>query len=180
MADEEKREEYVSRGPIRRQVRKRRKDGWTERDIEIFLDHYRVTANITASAKAAGKSASGVFRLRATDAGFAERMDSALGEADVRLRSKVAVFAETKGKPVAKEGGEPEEAPMEDFDPVIALKFLAHNRDRLGGGRQRGGARPKAASEAELNEALMKLLGMMKKRRAKQRASQRAKRRPRT
>jgi hypothetical protein len=167
--DEDDREEFVSRGPVRRQVRKRRKDGWTKRDIDVFLQHYRLTANVTASAKAAGKSAGGAWRLRETDAEFADGMDAALGQADVRLRSKLAVFAETKGKVRAPEGDEPEEAPLEDFDPDLALKFLAHSQNRLAGVRQKGGARPRAASGAELIEALKTLVGMVKKRRAKAR-----------
>lgn len=163
------REEFVSRGPGRRQVRKRRKDGWTKRDIDVFLKHYRLTANVTASAKAAGKSAGGVYRLRETDAEFADQMDTALDQADVRLRSKLAVYAETKGKAFVPAGDEPEEAPMEDFDPDVAMKFLAHNSNRLAGVRQKGGARPRAASGAELIEALKKLVGMVKKRRTKTR-----------
>jgi len=165
----EEREEFVSRSPTRRQVRKRRKDGWKKREIEVFLDHYRLTANITASAKAAGKSAGGIFRLRETDAEFADAMDAALAESDIRLRSKMAVYAETRGKAAAPAGDEPEEAPMEDFDPDVALKFLAHNQNRLAGVRQKGGARPRAASRAELIATAVKLLGMMKKRRAEKR-----------
>ncbi|HYI48681.1 MAG TPA: hypothetical protein VEX35_09465 [Allosphingosinicella sp.] len=166
-----KREEFVSRGPVQRKVRKRRKDGWTQRDIDTFLAHYRVTSNIASSAAAAGKSYGSVFRLRDTDAGFAEAMDKALGEADVRLRSKSVQFAETQGKALpTAEGGEPVEAPLENFDPHLALKLLAHNRDRLQGRPGKGGPRPKSATAEELVQVVMRLLDMLDRRRAKRRA----------
>jgi hypothetical protein len=168
MAEGNEREEFVSRGPVQRKVRKRRKDGWTKRDIETFLAHYRVTSNIASSAAAAGKSASGVFRLRDTDPAFAEGMDKALAEADVRLKSKTVQFIETQGKlPAPGPDGEPVEAPLETFEPNLALKLLAHNRDRLQGRPTRGGPRPKSATPEELVQVMMRLLDMLGRRQAK-------------
>jgi len=162
------REEFVSRGPVHRKVRKRRKDGWTQRDIDTFLAHYRVTSNIASSAAAAGKPYRSVFRLRETDPAFAEAMNRALRESDVRLYSKTVQFAETQGKlPSPDPDGEPVEAPLENFDPHLALKLLAHNRDRLQGRPTKGGARPKSATTEELVQVVMRLLDMLGRRRAK-------------
>jgi hypothetical protein len=161
----EERDEYLSRTTGR--VRKRRRDGWTRREIETFLAHLRVTANITASAAAAGKHVRGVYALRDTDPAFAADMDRAFEEGVMRLRSKSIVYAETQGRiPPPRDDGEPAEAPMEDFDPNFALKVLAHHSDRAQGRRPRGGPKPKSASLEELLEAGVKLLGMMKRRRA--------------
>jgi hypothetical protein len=166
--DGKEREEFVSLSQVQRKIRKRRKDGWTQRDIDTFLAHYRVTSNIASSAAAAGKSSGGVFRLRATDPVFAEAMDRALGEADVRLKSKTVQFAETQGKaPPPAADGEPAEAPLETFDPNLALKFLAHNRDRLQGSRAKGGPRPKSATPEELVQVVMRLLDMLERRQAR-------------
>jgi hypothetical protein len=170
--DGKAREEFVSRGPVQRKVRKRRKDGWTQRDIDTFLAHYRMTSNIASSAAAAGKSAGSVFRLRDADAAFAEAMDRALAEADIRLASKTVQFAETQGKALPKaKDGEPVEPPLENFDPHLALKLLAHNRDRLQGRAAKGGPRPRSAGKEELVQAVMKLIDMLERRQARREAA---------
>jgi hypothetical protein len=164
----EEREEKISLGPVQKRVRKRRKDGWTKRDMRSFLNHYRVTGNISASAAAAGKHVRGVYSLRAIDPEFAADMAQAQEESLMRLESKAIVYAETKGRiPPLSEGGEPAEAPMETFDPIYALKLLAHHRDRREGRQPRGGPRPKSASIEEFVQAAARLLGMMERRLAK-------------
>ncbi len=161
-------EKFVSRGKAGMQVRRRRADGWTKRKREIFLDHLRATSNARASAEAAGMSEGSAHKLRDRDPEFAADWDAALREADVRLTGKLIVYVETGGKPVpSRDDGEPAEAPMEDFDPNLALKVLTLNRQSQAG-KRRGGPAPKRASVAELIEAGVKLLGMMKRRRAKQ------------
>ena len=168
MADPLDRDEFVSPGPVRKQVRKRRKDGWTRRDMGVFLSHYRVTGNLTGSAAAAGKQVRGVYRLRATDPGFAADMKAALEESIMRIESKAIVYAETQGRylPPA-EDGEPVEAPQDMFEPNFALKLLAHFRDRREGRQPRGGPRRRSASKEDFVQAAMKLLGMMERRPAK-------------
>ena len=166
----EERDEYLSRTTGK--VRKRRKDGWTRHQIATFLAHLCVTANITTSAAAAGKYVRGVYSLRDTDPAFAADMDRAIEEGVMRLKSKSIVYAETRGRiPPPRDDGEPAEAPMEDFDPNFALKVLAHHSDRTQGRRPRGGPKPKSASREELLQAGVKLLGMMKRRRASRAAA---------
>lgn len=164
---EEEREDFVSGGKNGRQVRKRRKDGWTRAKRTTFLDHLRATSNARASARAAGMTEGSAHKLRDRDPDFAADWDTALREADVRLTGKLIVFVETRGKPVPeREDGEPAEAPMEDFDPDLAIKVLTLNRQSQAG-KRRGGPRPKSASPEELIEAGVRLLGMMKRRRAR-------------
>jgi hypothetical protein len=164
-------EGFVSRGKTGVQIRRRRKDSWTKRKRKIFLDHLRATSNVRASARAAGMTEGSAHKLRARDPEFAAQWDAALREADVRLTGKLIVLVETGGKPVPeREDGEPAEAPLEDFNADLALKVLALNRQSQNG-KRRGGPRPKSASPEELLEAGVKLLGMMKRRRARRAAA---------
>lgn len=167
MADKED-EKYVSRGKKGPQVRKRRKDGWTKHARCIFLDHFRATCNATASAKAAGLTEGSAFKLRARDLEFAAEWDLALRDSDARLTGKLIVFAETKGKKQPEpDEDEPAVAPIEDFDPQLALAVIRHHQASLAGGRRRGGPRPKAATRDELIEALVKQLAALRRREAK-------------
>ena len=171
MDEKRESEQFVSRGKTGTQVRTRRRDGWTRRKREIFLDHFRATSNVRASAQAAGMTEGSAHKLRARDPAFAEQWNAALREADVRLTGKLIVLAETGGKPVPeREDGEPAEAPLEDFDKDLALKLLALNR-RSQAGKRRGGPAPKSASPEELLEAGVKLLGILKRRRARRAAA---------
>lgn len=159
-------DKFVSRGKTGVQVRRRRRDGWTARKREIFLNHLRVTSNVAASARAAGMTEGSGHKLRARDPEFAAQWEAALREADTRLTGKLIVLAETGGKPLPeREDGEPPEAPIEDFNADLALKILALNRQSQAG-KKRGGPKPRSASPEELLEAGVKLLGMMKRRRA--------------
>lgn len=158
----------VSRG----QVRKRRKDGWTKRDERIFLRHFRVTCNASASARAAGKSPSSAFDLRERDPAFAAKWNQALNEADVRLTGKLIVYAETKGREVPPDAdGEPGEAGMADFDPDFTLKLLKYHQERLAGGRRHHGTRRRRASIEELTQSILKHFAVLKQRRARRAAS---------
>ena len=163
-----KEELFVSQGKNGPQVRKRRSDGWTKRARRIFLDHFRATCNATASAKAAGLSEGSAFKLRGRDPEFAADWDSALRDSNARLKGKLIVFAETRGKaqPEPEDADEPAVAPIEDFDPELALTLIRHHESSLAGRPRRGGPRPKAASRDELVKAVGKLLGVLKRRRA--------------
>ena len=165
--DEAEREEYVSRGSSGRQVRKRRRDGWTLRRRTLFLDHLRVTSNVRASARAAGMTETTAYKLRARDPEFASRWDEALKEAEVRLTSRLIVLAETGGKAVPeREDGEPAEAPIEHFDKELALRLLALNR-RSQAAKRHPAPAAKSASREELVEIGVKLLGKIKRERAR-------------
>ena len=163
----EDRDEYLSR--TTGQVRKRRSDGWTKRDIATFLSHVRVTGNVFAAAAAAGKSSRAAYNLRAIDAEFAAQWDSARDEFEMRVESKVALYAETGGKlPPLPENGEPAEAPLENFDPHLALAYLSYKRAKSEGRGRRGGPKPRTAGKEEVVQAVAKLILMVKRRWAPQ------------
>ena len=161
----EERDEYLSvkTGTVRR----RRKDGWTKRDIETFLSHLRVIGDISAAAAAIGKSGRAAYNLRAVDAGFAAQMDAAQDEFESNLESRIALYAQTGGKlPPLREDGEPAEARLEDFDPRLAMDFLKFKQAKKETRGRRGGPRPKSVGKDELVETFVTLMGMLKRRRA--------------
>jgi hypothetical protein len=162
--EEEERPWIVSR----KQVRKRRKDGWSKRDERVFFKHFRMTCNASASARAAGKSPSSAFDLRERDPVVAAKWDKALREADVRLDGKMIVYAETKGKEIApNEDGEPAEPGMADFDPEFALKLRKYHDARRSGGRRHDGTNRRRATIEELTRSIRRHLAVLRKRRAK-------------
>jgi hypothetical protein len=160
---DEERDEYRSRKTGR--MRKRRSDGWTRRDINTFLNHLRITGNVSSSAAAVGKSARSADNLRAVDAEFDAQVDAARAEMAARVESKIALFAETGGKlPPLDENGMPVEPPLADFDPHLAmdwLKFLKAKGQTRG---RRGGPRPRVAGKEEVVQAVAKLILMVKRR----------------
>ena len=106
------------------------------------------------------------------DAGFAAQMDAAEDAYEGRLEAKVGLFAETGGTlPPPRDDGEPAEAPLADFDPHLALAFLNYKRAKRAARGRRGGPRPKSVSLDELVERFVKLMGMLKRRRARRLAA---------
>lgn len=171
MAKEEENEDlHVARGKTGRQVRKRRSDGWTKQARQTFLDHFRATCNAAASARAAGLTEGSAHKLRARDPEFAAQWDAVLKDADARLTGKLILFVETSGRPQpdTDEDGDPAVAPIENFDPELALKLLKHHQSSLAGRPRRGGPKPKRASAEELIGSVVKLLRLIKRRRARQ------------
>jgi hypothetical protein len=167
---DEERDEYLSRTTGK--MRKRRKDGWTKRDIATFLGHLRITGDVSASAAAIGRSGRAAYNLRAVDGAFAAQMDAAQDEFESRLENRIALYAETGGKrPPLRDDGEPAEAPLEDFDPRLAMDFLKFKQAKKETRGRRGGPRPKSVSKEELVETFVKLMGMLKRRRAAQAAA---------
>jgi hypothetical protein len=159
----EERDEYLSR--TTGTVRKRRKDGWTRRDIAIFLGHLRMTGNITASAAAIGKSETAAQNLRAIDPEFDAQVTAAREEYKARVESKIALFAETGGKlPPLDADGMPKEPPLSDFDPRLAMDWLKFLESKEATRGRRGGPRPRCASKEEVVQAVGKLILMLKQR----------------
>jgi hypothetical protein len=159
----EERDEYLSRTTGK--VRKRRKDGWTKRDIAMFLGHLRMTGNITSSAAAIGKSQDAAQNLRAIDPEFDAQVTAAREEYKARVESKIALFAETGGKlPPLGADGMPVEPPLEDFNPQLAMEWLKFLESKEATRGRRGGPRPKCAGKEEVVQAVAKLILMVKQR----------------
>jgi hypothetical protein len=159
----EERDEYLSRTTGK--VRKRRRDGWTQRDINTFLGHLRMTGNITSSAAAIGKTEDSAQNLRAVDPEFDAQVIAARAEMEARMESKIAFFAETGGRlPPSGEDGVPVEAPLDQFNPQLAMEYLNYLRAKREGHGKRGGPRPRTAGKEEVVQAVAKLILMVKRR----------------
>jgi hypothetical protein len=161
----ERRNKPVPRGKAG-PARKARHDGWTAARREIFLDHYAENGNAAEAARAAGLSERGVYSLCRRDPEFAAQHAHAFAISRLRLEEMAILFARTGGKAPGAAGETMPDFANFDFDRVLGI--LNRNRPSVGDARP-SGPRPRAASEAELIETAMKLLGMLNKRRAKAR-----------
>ena len=81
------------------------------------------------------------------------------------------LYAKTRGRVVPVEPGEIAPVDLTNFDPELALRILSRNRPSQNGNVHRVGPKPRRASKAELIEAAVKLLGVLKRRRAKRAAA---------
>jgi hypothetical protein len=165
MANREERKRRESGGKAG-PVRKVRHDGWTPARREIFLDHYAEHGVAAAACRAAGMDEGAAYRLCRRDPDFAAQYAEAFAISKLHLEELAVLFAKTRGQAPAGPGGTPPPE-LANFDPNFALSILNRQRPSVTG-RGRG-PRPRAASEAELIETAVKLLGMLKKRRAKAR-----------
>jgi hypothetical protein len=164
----------VSRGKAAGPVRKVRHDGWTAARREIFLDDYAEHGNAGRACRAAGLDKGAAYRLCRRDPEFAASYAEAFAISKLGLEELAVLYAKTGGKaPAGPDGAALPE--LANFDPNFALSLLNRHRPSLTGSRC--GPRPRAASIAELMETAVKLLGMLKKRRAKMRLA--AARKPR-
>lgn len=154
----------VRRGPVGRQIKRARKDGWTQRRRGIFLDHLRVTCNVTASAREAGMGVRSVFRLRHRDSAFADAWDAILRDFEARLTGQLIVYAETQGKVLADAPPGSDASDIDGFDPQLAMHTLSLHRDRLAGRRRGGGPKPRVATPDETDAEIVRLLKALGKR----------------
>lgn len=131
---------------------------WTRRMKAEFLDELAATCNVAASAAAIGVSATSVYALRRRDDAFADAWQEALAQGYQMLETQLVGHALTGGG--AGEGqrlatGDPDRPGL---DVELALKLLNDHRGQALRGRPVGGPRPKVASRAETNVAIMKKL----------------------
>ncbi len=151
------------------QLRKRRKDGWSRRDEDAFLKFYRINCNISASARAIGKSPNSALALRRRSPAFALRCQEALEEARLRLHGNLIVYSQTGGKPIAIDAdGEPIEPDLADMDPQLALQVLRQT-EKSAAEQARRRAKSQI-SDAELNAELLRRFDLLDRRRRRQRS----------
>lgn len=156
----------ASRGNAVGQVGKPRCDGWTAARREIFLDDYAEHGIASAACRAAGMDGGAAYRLCRRDPEFAAQYAEAFAISKLHLEELAILYAKTKGRAPTEPGGALLPG-LANFDPDFTLRIL--NRSRSSLAARRSGPRPRAASEAELIGTAVKLLGMLKKRRAKAR-----------
>lgn len=165
MANREERKKPASRGKAG-QVGKVRHDGWTAARRETFLDHYAENGIATEACRAAGMDGGAAYRLCRRDPEFAAQYAEAFAISRLRLEELAVLYAKTGGRAPAEPGGAPP-PDLANFHPDFALSILNRARPSVAG--RRSGPRPRAAGKAELIETAVKLLGMLKKRRARAR-----------
>ncbi len=87
----------VVRAPGKGRAKLLRSSGrrWSDRAEALFLEHLATTANVRASAAAAGFSATTVYKRRMAWPGFAERWDVALEQGYVRIEALLIECATT-------------------------------------------------------------------------------------
>jgi hypothetical protein len=143
------------------QVRKERKDGFTEAKKQIFLDTFAGCATLCRAAAAAGVSTVTVNYHRRRDPAFAQQCAEALEIAYDNLEAQKVAEAAAGYVP----GPDAEAAPGPDtVDNWLAIQLLGLRRRPMGQRTGRAGYEPKRASEKELNEAILAQLDVLARR----------------
>ena len=158
------------RGGNRRrvQVRKERKDGFTEAKRQVFLDTLAGCATVCRAAEAAGVSVPTINYHRRRDPVFAQQFAEALDVAYDNLEAqKVSEAAAARYVPGPDAGAAPG---PETVSNTLALQLLGLRRRPLGRRTGRAGYEPKRASEKELNEAILAQLDVLARRLRKEKA----------
>lgn len=144
----------VTGGNNRRvQVRKERKDGFTEAKRQVFLDTPAGCATVKRAAAAAGVTPETVNYHRRRDPVFARQCADALEIAYDNLEAqKVSEAAAARYVPGPDAGAAPG---PETVDNTLAVQLLGLRRRAMGQRTGRAGYEPRRASEKELNEAIL-------------------------
>lgn len=152
------------------QVRKVRPDGFTDEKRQKFLDTLAGCATVNRSAAAAGVSVETINYHRRRDPVFAQQCAEALDVGYDNLEANSVAEAASGGRYVP--GPDAASAPgPETVDKELALHLLRLRRMPLGQRTGRSGARPKRASEKELNEAILAQLDVLARRLRKKKGS---------
>jgi hypothetical protein len=163
----------VTAGNKRRvQVRKERKDGFTEAKRQVFLDTLAGCATVCRAAEAAGISVVTVNYHRRRDPVFARQCAEALDIGYETLEAqKVSEAAAARYVP----GPDAEAAPgPETVNNTLALQLLRLRHKPMGQRTGRAGYAPRRASEKELNEAILAQLDVLARRLRKGKAAKAA------
>jgi len=147
------------------QIKRLRRNRFTRARKDAFLAHLAVTAEVTASALAAGVCVSTVYSHRASDPAFAAAWVTALACGVAVLEGRLVQERLEAHAAFALEAGElpPAVAAQErDLEFWRALHLLREHRRAAGGGgapeRRPRGQRPRVASREEVRAELMKAL----------------------
>ena len=129
---------------------------WSKARKATFLDHLAATCNVSAAAEAAGVLTGSVYQLRRRDAGFRAGWGEALQAGYEMLELQLVGHALAGGGTRSITNGDVANTGAIDVD--LALKLLGTHRGAMLGKPFKGGARPKTATAAETNAALLKRL----------------------
>ena len=149
------------------QIKRLRRNRFTRGRKDAFLAHLAVTADVHASAIAAGVCTSTVYSHRASDPAFAAAWVTALAwgveELEARLvAERLAALRAYEVRPdeaAAAQGPGPAADPAErDLEFWRMMHLLREHKRGLAGLASRKGRRPRLASEAEAFAGLEKAL----------------------
>ena len=138
------------------QVRRPRPEHWNDTVQQAFLAHLAATANVSASARAAGMTDQTCYRHRRSDAGFRAAWAAALDEGYVRLEAMLlrrAINGTFKtvwhsGKRVGRQKEYPER---------LALHLMSRHRPAVMAGRAAAEEEDVAATRARIEARLAEM-----------------------
>ncbi|RYD84072.1 MAG: hypothetical protein EOP61_40600 [Sphingomonadales bacterium] len=140
--------------PGRRWVR------WNKAMRQGFLDHLAATCNVKASAAVIGVDPCSVYTLRRRNPAFAAEWGEALELGYQMLETQLvghALAGRGTSEAIEQDGIGP-------IDTHLALTMLTARRNARAGIAHKGGPKPRRATEADTNAALMKKLDAVEKR----------------
>ena len=143
------------------QVRKARKDGFSEEKRQIVLDHLAACSNLTRAAKAAGVSTETVNYHRRRDPAFAQACIEAIEAGYVALEALTIDHVARGGRYVP---GDTEVPSAEGIDFHMALHLLQLRHRAPGQRTGRAGYEPKRVSEKALNDSILAKLDVLDRR----------------
>ena len=146
---------------------------WCARVEETFFDGLELTGCVRSAAAAAGISTKALYARRKAYPEFAERWDEVEARASRQLPTLLHTAAVASLGPDAGAGGGGKRRgrgrlPRVNVDQAIRISRIK-GPGAQGDGRRGGVGKPRAATREELETSLVKLLGMLKRRRRKER-----------
>lgn len=162
----------IERHPCGRvQVRRVRRDGWTKKRRQLFLDRLAATCCVGEALEATGMGASSLHRLRKRDPAFAEAWEDALtghfDEVELGLLryAKECLAGHGADNPDALKEARARTAANPSFAlDLLKIRRQGDARVAAGAPRRRNGGRVTVADKDALAAEIMKLVRGAKKR----------------
>jgi hypothetical protein len=145
---------------------------WSIERRQVFLDELAATANVSASARAAGMKEAQAYTERRKSRVFREAWEAALCEGFSRLE---LMMLERAMKALKHEVGDidPARTRMEEYSNKLALTLLAAHRATVRGVRAVGAKAPTVSRVTGVKERLAAKFDVMHERRNAEPSSQR-------
>lgn len=145
------------------QVRKERKDAFSEAKKQVYLDHLASCCTVTTAAAAAGVSVETVNNHRRNDPVFDQQCADALKIGYDALDAAMLARAARGGHYTPGPGAA--EAPgAETVDTELGLHLLSLRRRPMGKRTGRAGYEPRRATVRELNDSILAKLDVLDRR----------------
>lgn len=153
-------------GAARPQQRKRRSDGWTKEEEQLFLETLAETCNASEAARVAGRCRAGAYRKRRADPAFEraweEAMDEGYAEIELMLMRASLFGAESEEVTTGADGAVKARKVKRAPNLTVALRLFLAYRDKVARIREKrrgdgpgGGARPDSPEAVAQVKAMM-------------------------